>query len=297
MKRNRWGALILLLVLSSTLGVACSGSDESEGGAASAGATQDEAGGENLEQPAALGAADGDGSGSSERSAMDLPSVGPSVIKTADLQIEVAHNSFQDSFQTVIDVAQKRGGFVLSSRTSGDDARTGSVTLRVPVETFASALGEIKELGKVTNERVTGEDVSQEFVDLQARLRNLQTQEAVLLGLMNKANTISGTIRVQNTLSNVQLEVERIRGRLRYLEDQTALSTITVGLREDGVAAAAKDPGTIERAWQVARDTTGAIVSGILIGGAALAPIAIVLLIAFLLFRMVRPRFAREAQP
>jgi hypothetical protein len=287
----RWLALTLVGVVL-ILGTACSGEDDmaesaggeadmsfDSGGQASEGRLEQRQGGADTAAPAS-------------RSAMDVPSVGPSIVKTADVHVKVEHDGFQDSFQSVVDLAQRKGGFILSSDTSGDDARSGSITLRVPADVFESTLNEVTALGRVEDERISAEDVSQEFIDLEARLRNLSAQEAVMLRLMDRANTITGTIRVQNELTGVQLEIERLRGRLRFLEDQTAFSTITVRLSEAGVVAPA-EPGTLARSWEVARETTSTIVSGILIGGAALAPIAMLLLLAFLVFRLIKPRLGR----
>lgn len=289
MGRSARRGAVVLVALMALFGAACGGDDDG-GGDEGAGSMADFGGGS---------AQDGGGGDSAvpsgeraDRSATEIPALGPSVIKTADLAIVVEHGEFQDAFQAVVDVAQKKGGFVLSSYTDGYDSRSGSVTLRVPAEAFASTLGEISALGTEKRKEITGEDVSEEFIDLEARLRNLSAQEAVILGLMRRASTIEGTIRVQNELTGIQLEIERLRGRLRYLEDQTALSTISVDLREAG-AGAPQVAGTLERAWDVGRDTTSAIVAGILIGGAAAAPIAIVLLLLFLAFRWVRPRVGR----
>ena len=294
MRRSRATALILVAVFA-LMGVACGGDGDEEssdtGGGASADVLAREGSGGG---DAAMGSVEDSGSSAApaDRAAMEIPSIGPSVIKTADIDLEVEHDGFQDAFQTVVNIAQAKGGFVLSSQTNGNEARAGSITVRIPEENFESALSQIDDLGEITDKRVAGEDVSQEFIDLDARLRNLSAQEAVMLDLMNRANTIQGTIRVQNQLTGIQLEIEKIRGRLRYLEDQTALSTITVDLTETGVLAP-KDPGTIERAWDVARETTAAIVSGVLIGGAALAPIAIVLLVVLLLARWIWPKLSR----
>jgi hypothetical protein len=298
MRRSRGTALVLAGVFV-LMGVACSGGgdDESAAGESSDMRSADGlleeregGGGENV----AMGSTDDMGSSAApaDRSAMEIPSIGPSVIKTADLDLEVEHDGFQDAFQAVVNISQAKGGFVLSSQTSGNESRSGSITVRIPEENFESALSQINELGDITDKRVSGEDVSQEFIDLDARLRNLTAQEAVMLDLMGEANTIQGTIRVQNQLTGIQLEIERIRGRLRYLQDQTALSTITVDMTETGVVAP-KEAGTIERAWDVARETTGAIVSGVLIGGAALVPIAIVLLVVLLIAKWVWPKLGR----
>ena len=300
MKRLRLG-LLVLVVLAALVGGACGGGgDESAdgGGDSSAGMAEEGPPGDAdyLDAPAGVQNAGGNGGGTAARPGMKLPTTGPSVIKTADIRVEIDRDGFQDAFQAVVGVAQERGGFVLSSQVGGDDARKGSLTIRVPAETFEAALGEIGGLGKVERRSVSGQDVTAEFVDLQARLRNYTAQEAVLLRLMDRAESIQDTIRVQNELTGIQLEIERLRGRLRYLEDQTDLSTITVFLTEQGVAAA-EDMGVLERAWQTARDTTGAIVTGVLVGGAAVLPVSIVLLIAFLLFRWVRPRLPRTTEP
>lgn len=290
MGRIRWGALILV-VMSALVGVACSGGGDDEGEAGGAGGqgprgVQRESDGERSDDVP---------SGAAQRG-MELPAIGPSVIKTADLRIDVPDEGFHDGFQGVIDIARRHGGFVLSSETTGDESRRGTLTIRVPAQTFETALRQLGELGDVGHSSVSGEDVSQEFIDLQARVRNLRAQETVLLRLMERAESIADTIRVQNELTEIQLEIERLRGRLRYLEDRTSLSTITVRITELGAAATEpSDAGTLQRAWQVARDTTGAIVSGLLIGGAALAPIAVVLLLVFLLVRWVRPRMGRAA--
>jgi hypothetical protein len=294
MARIRWGVVALVLV--AMVGVACSGGDDESG----AGGGGDEASADGSFGSDDQGGLTDDGSGSDEsaapasRSAMSLPPVGPSLIKTADWQIEVEHEGFQDAFQRIVNVAAKLGGFVLSSDMAGDEARNGSVTIRVPSESFESALDQIRTLGEVVHRSENTKDVSEEFIDLQARLRHLTAQEAVMLRLMEGAQTIEDTIRVQNQLTGVQLEVERLRGRLRFLDDQTSLSTITVYLNETGAAPVVPDePGTLERAWQVARDTTHAIVSGFLIGGAAIVPILAVLLLALVVFRWVRPRLGR----
>jgi len=143
-------------------------------------------------------------------------------------------------------------------------------------------------MGEVTSESVSGQDVSQEFIDLQARLRNYVAQESVLLKLMKEAQNVVDTIRVQNELQRIQLEIERLRGRITYLEDQTAMSTIELRVLEEGAAAAA--PGEFEKAWQRAKDSLVAVVAGLISSLGVVVPLALlVLLVAFVVNR-VRPR-------
>lgn len=293
--KKRFPLLVLALTIM-LLGAACSGSD---GGDDSSGGADGVAGdGAVVEQSdgAEAPVSDlGNGGGGQDNSATSLPDIGPAVIKTAVVKLEVKEGSFQDSIQEAIDVAERHGGFVLESEVGSDDEKTGSVVLRIPAEQFESALGELKDLavdGGVTSERISGQDVSQEFVDLQSRLRNFEAQESVLLGLMDKAATVSDSIRVQRELGNVQLEIEQLRGRLNFLEDQTQFSTITLGMSEAG-AAKPEPAGTIEKAWQNAKDTFGAVVTAVIVGAGFVLPIAFLALIALLAVRFLRPLVAR----
>ncbi|MGH2683110.1 MAG: DUF4349 domain-containing protein [Actinomycetota bacterium] len=227
--------------------------------------------------------------GDSAVGGVGLPPIGHNVIKTADLRVEVRRSTLRDAVGDVTAVAGRHGGFVLSTQVAGANARSGLLVIRVPAERFEVALAEIRDLGtKVLRETVAGEDVGQEFIDLEARLRNWRAQEVVLLRLMNRAQSVTDTIRVQRELQQVQLEIEQIRGRLRYLEDQTTMSTITVGLREAGAAAA--QPNPLGRAWEQAVRSFLVIVTGVIVGAGLLMPFAVLLVAGWIVFRFLRPR-------
>jgi hypothetical protein len=218
-----------------------------------------------------------------------LPSVGPRVIKTARLSVEVSRDDLPGAVQDVVGIAEGAGGFVLSTELSGERSGTGTIVVRVPSEEFESALASIGDLGDVERRTVSGEDVSEEFVDLEARLRNFEAQETVLLRLMDRATTIGETIRVQRELTGIQLEVERIRGRLRFLEDRTSLGTITVGIREAGAVVASQT--TLEKAFEQAGEASLTVVSMLIVALGFSVPLAALGLIGFVAFRVLRPRF------
>jgi hypothetical protein len=213
----------------------------------------------------------------------DLPAVGPTVIKTADLDVEV--EGFADAMSRATSVAARYQGFVVSTSTGGAEARRGTIVLRVPADRFEDAMNELRGLGEVRHQRVSGEDVGQEFVDLEARLRHLDAQEQVMLGLFDEAATVADTIRIQNELSRIQLQIEEIEGRLRYLRDQTSLSTISVTLAEEGVAA----PGAFDRAWERAVDAFLSVLAALVIGLGYVLPFAAIGLAGLLVYRRVRP--------
>lgn len=221
---------------------------------------------------------------------LDVPAIGPSIIKTADLAVEVEHEAFGDSMATVTQIASKHGGFVVSSTRFGENSRNGSVVIRVPSERFEIALDEIRGLGRVDRETVSGEDVGQEFVDLQARLRNLQAQEAVLLRLFDDAQSVADTIRIQSELSGIQLEIERLEGRLRYLQDQTSLATISASLAEEGLTP----PGGFKGAFDQAVEGLLSVLSGLVVLLGYALPIALLAIPLWLVGRTVRRRLSAE---
>jgi Domain of unknown function (DUF4349) len=274
---------------------ACGGDDEGEGAGGGsdevAALTEEQAGGEFEGQGGGDSLQSRGGSAAYDVGGSGVPSLGESVVKTADLRIEVERDGLRAAVQRIEQAAPRYGGFVHS--TSVDDTRgsEGIVVLRIPADDFEVALRDIKQVGDVLGENVSGKDVSQEFIDLNARIRNLEAQEAVLLELMDKATTISETINVQNNLSGIQLEIERLRGRLNYLEDRTALSTISVAIVEDG-APEPVTASTWSRAWTQAGDILEGLGAGsiIVIVGFVL-PFGAVFLLGYLIFRAVRPRF------
>ena len=223
-------------------------------------------------------------------SAAHLPELGPAVIKTATVKVSVDGDEVQQAVDEATGVAGRLGGFVASTTLTGGDHASGTVVIRVPSDAFEEALGALRDLGDVEHETVSGEDVSQEFIDLQARLRNWQAQEAVLLRLMERSRTVTDTIRVQGELSRVQLEIERLRGRLTYLEDQTSLGTITATFVAPG--GAPPRPTTLARAWEEAVDAMLTVVSAVIVGAGFLLPLAVLAGAVALAIRSLRPRLS-----
>ena len=259
-----------VVVATSALLSACGGSADQAGSAGSA----PQAG--LLEQGAG-------GGGGASAVALDVPGVGPIVIKTASLDVEVERDGFGAAMGDATALAARHGGFVVSSSRGGDDSGRGSVTIRVPSEAFDATLADLRGLCDVKREVVEGRDVGQEFVDLEARLRNLEAQEAVLLRLFDEAASVADTIRIQNELSAVQLDIEQLEGRLRYLRDQTAFATIRVGLAEEGAAA----PGRLSEAWGRAGDALVATAAALVLALGYLVPLGLLGLVVWFGFRRV----------
>lgn len=154
------------------------------------------------------------------------------IIKTAFLSLLV--DDVQSAIQAVITFAEANGGFEVNRNIYKSGlALTGTVTVRVPAGTFESGVGEIKKLGEVQGQQVNGQDVTEEFVDVAAQLKNLRASEAQFLTIMQRAEKIEDVLAVQRELTNIRSQIERLEGRKKYLEQSASLSTITVNVSTD----------------------------------------------------------------
>jgi hypothetical protein len=155
---------------------------------------------------------------------------GRMVIRTVSLRMIV--DDVDQTLNTIYDLANTANGFVLSSEATdvGTD-RTGRASIRVPGERMDDVLKRIRGMAtKVIRETGNAQDVTEEYVDQDARLRSLQTTEAQYLKLLESAKTMDEILRVQQPIDQVREQMERIKGRMNYLQHNTDMSTITVEL-------------------------------------------------------------------
>jgi hypothetical protein len=219
-----------------------------------------------------------------------LPGEVSRVIRTADLGLVIPRGSFDQRFADAVDIASANDGFV---STSTSRERAGSLTMRVPSDTFAGALGSLRDLGDVQVQSVHGKDVTADYVDLHARLRIARSRREVLLGLMAEATTIEQTIRVQNALDETQLRMEELQGNLRLLDDRTSLATISLDLREQGIEPQAEvEKPSIPNAFERAAAGFVGVIAGVVIGLGYLIPVLLLALAAWFVVSRVRRRRA-----
>ena len=279
--------VIVLIGALAVVALACSSGDDDESAAtADAGAVEESAGEADASAGDAVAVSQQSGGAS-------LPAIGPSIVQTASLALAVPRDEFETTIQRARTIATGAGGFVVSSSASqGEENRLvrGSLVVRVPERTYARVLEQLSGLGLVEAREEAGQDVSQELVDLQARIRHLEAVEARLLGFLEEADTVAAALTVQSELNRVQLELERATGRLAYLDDQVSFATISLDVRERQVAAAGGDgggPWGIVDAWRAAGTGFVTVVGWIFVAAATIAPVLLLLALAFLAARLV----------
>ncbi|HSJ43186.1 MAG TPA: DUF4349 domain-containing protein [Euzebyales bacterium] len=151
--------------------------------------------------------------------------------------------------------------------TADNGSTSGTVTLRVPAPDFDDLLVAVGRVGEVEQRSITSEDVSAEYVDLEARLRHNQAQERFYLSLLDRARDVDDAIAVQQQVEGIQQTIEQIEGRLRFLDDRTSYSRLTVELFEAGGAFQAggtPEPSFAEY-WATARAALVTVLGGTLV--------------------------------
>ena len=197
----------------------------------------------------------------------------PGALDTAQRQVISQASVSMEVDEVPVAVAQVRttaeslGGFVGQLSSSGGPERQQStMTIRVPQAEFFTALEHIKSLGKVRSENVGSEDVTERFIDLEARLRSALREEESLLSLLDKANQVSEILTIERELSRVRSDIERAQGQLNFLERRVDLSTITVSLFPPDAEVAEPPSGSLTiEVSDVSRSVEGikALVSGV----------------------------------
>lgn len=219
--------------------------------------------------------------------------------------VELVVEDFSGMGERVSTLVKKFGGYVADSNLSGASGQNRRATwrIRVPVAEFDSFLLAAKDLGELVTASTTSHDVSEEYYDVEARIRNKTREEERLLKLLeDRPGKLEDVIAIERELSRVREELERMQGRMRVLADQTALTTVQLTVTEIRGYEPPQAPTLATRVRRTFESSLGGVVSfgeDCLILAVALVPWIPVLggicLAAYLLYRAVRRRLGRLA--
>ncbi|MCX7031046.1 MAG: DUF4349 domain-containing protein [Spirochaetes bacterium] len=229
----KWLRAVSLVLLASLVLAGC--------GAAAREKKSTFAGGVMREAPAPSSEADysADKADASGSVAQNAPTTLPSarmVIKTAGLSVRV--KDVPGANTRAIQLAEASGGYVQSSSQYAEGGERADLTIRVPPEGFLPLIRSLEALGAVDAKSISGEDVTEEYYDLDARLENLTEVRDRLFQLLEKAVKVTDAIEVEQELERVGSEVNQIKGRMKYLQNMAGLATVNVSLYTDEKPAA-----------------------------------------------------------
>ncbi len=227
------------------------------------------------------------------------------IIRNGDLTLELSDPA--DAQRKIATIAESLGGFVITSeskQSDNDNQRSRlavTMVVRVPSAQFEAAVEKIRNIGSGTHilwEKITGQDVTEEFIDVEARIRTKKALEAQFMEIMKRAQKISDALEVQGQLAEVRGEIERLEGRRRFLENQASLSTITINLQTPAPLMA----GTPNGFWRSVGEAFGdgltwatEIILGVIRVVVVLLPILLLIVLpVWLLWRFALRRLVKE---
>lgn len=219
-------------------------------------------------------------------------------------RIEITTDNVQGIEETMIQLVQGFGGHIQRSYFSNREGNQyWEFTLRIPTQDFESGIKDISALGKVQSSITNGQDVTEEYMDLAARLRVLQQEENRLLELLAKAVTIEDFLQVESHLSRVRVEIEQTTGRIKYLDNRLDFSTIELLIRPTQGMVAQELKGFAGLAQQMKaafrRGINGVVglITGTLVGIAALVPLLVFVVPAAWVLILLVKRKRNNRQP
>ncbi len=221
------------------------------------------------------------------------------VIRTVSLTLTV--DNVADGVSWVRELALRQQGSVFSSNTyvRGEN-EFAQMTIRVPSEALDATVRELREhelVIQVDSEESSSQDVSQEYVDNEARVDALEETQRRFLALLSEADTVEEILRIESELTNIRSQIETIKGRQNYLDAMTSMSTVTVTMHVEDEEIEPDDDdgdGFIARVFGDSWDASSGVIEDILSGTVTVAIIGVVLLpffaVAFLFVRLVYRR-------
>jgi hypothetical protein len=281
-------ALLLTAALALT-GCSASGSDSGAKAAGDRPAAQSDA----------KGSAPGGEKGASGARQAQAPRLTSSIIRTASLTVQV--KDVPKALDEARTTTEDAGGYVGNETTTRDEKgheRT-RVVLRVPVGTYDEVLADLQGAGRLLDRSAKAEDVTDQVVDVDSRIKSQRASVARVRELMDRATKLSDVVELEGELSSREADLEALLAQQASLKDRTSLATITLSLSETPVKAAAKDesPGFLDAlagGW-------GAFVTMLrwlaVAIGAVLPFAAVTALIVLAWLRLIRPRLPRRPAP
>lgn len=232
---DRWSLKLAVLALAMTALTGCGGAKEAAAPEKPALIQARAAPGGERQSDEAAPASEAGKAATTDAVQSGLPSA-RMVIRTASLSVRV--KDVDAAFARVMQLTEASGGYVQSSTQSVEGGQRAELTLRVPPEGFLPLIRSLEALGTQESKSLGGQDVTEEYYDLDAELQNKVQVRGRLFQLLEKASKVTDAIQVEEQLDRVGAEVNRIKGRMKYLQTMVGLATINLSIYSEARPAA-----------------------------------------------------------
>jgi hypothetical protein len=217
----------------------------------------------------------------------ELDSNDRKVVKNGNANIEV--ESFDSSISKIKELTSTFGGYVTNSNmwTSDSGTKSGNITVRIPENKFEEFGDSLSQVGKIKSKETSAYDVTEQYMDLQARLKNLRNQEKRYTELLSMADDVEDVLAIEVQLGRIRGEIESYEGRLKYLDNTTSFGTLYINLYESQKVV---HEWGIKNAFDRAIDAFITSVAGIIILGGFFIPIIILIGIIYVIVKYIKKR-------
>ena len=222
------------------------------------------------------------------------------IIRNASLDLVVTDT--ETALDEINDLVDELEGYVVESNVyKYQEGLQAHVTLRIPAESLDGALTRFRALAtEVRSENISGQDVTEEYVDLRSRLRYLEATETRLLEFLEEAEDTEAALAVYEQLQRIQADIEHVKGRMQYLEQSAAMATVNINLTPDELAQPIQvggwhPEGTLRDSFQTLVRALQFLVDALIVIVVLVIPILVVIAIPFaVLFFVVRAILQRR---
>lgn len=203
------------------------------------------------------------------------------IIRTGTMNLEI--ETYSDAETKITDLVKNLNGYISGSSSSLNAAgkKQGTMTIKVPAEKFDELIARLAEIGTISSQNITSSDVTEEYIDLAARLKTERELEQRLITLLDtKAGSLSDIIEIESKLATVRQKIESVEGRMKFLRSQASFSTLTVSIFEPSLLETSSGGGFFYEIGQAFKDGLEGfteVLKTIIIAAIALLPLIVFL--------------------
>lgn len=219
------------------------------------------------------------------------------VVKSGKMSLEV--DKYDEAEIKITEITNKYGGNISnsSSSMSSSGKKQGTITVRIPADKFDAFVPEVSQIGKVMSQNINASDVTEEYIDLEARLKTQKELEQRLYDLLNtKSSGLSDILEIEDKLADVRSKIESTEGRMKYLMSQASFSTLAISVYEPNLLETTSGGGFFSEIWDAIvsglRGLTG-VIKFLIIAFIALLPF---LIIAYIIYIIIRRKIRKKKQ-